>query len=69
MCPKSLDYKFEVHDSLLLEYLKCLNIQYYKDKGTKDIEKLIIRQKIEIGDGYYVTYKPTTLPCISFMFI
>ena len=23
----------------------------------------------DVSDGYYVAYKPITLPCISFMFI
>ena len=36
---------------------------------------IILRRKIYIyicidtNDGYYVTYKPITLPCVLFMFI
>ena len=39
-------------------------------KGRKKGEvKKRMKGKQERIDGYYVAYKPVTLPCISFMFI
>ena len=50
--------------------LSCVSLyreSSYKPHDTIDIV-IIILSHISI-DGYYVAYKPITLPCISFMFI